>query len=133
MPHCCMLLVLCKLPTCLRRSSPARAPSHQGLLQPCCRLALRWPMLPTCPYAAPVRRKLVLLLRLPPLDTLMWGEGCIISFRSSDRPVDQYTRVLHRVQAPGGSVRTSRDYTICVRDGILTSTAEDKNKVSQCC
>lgn len=84
MPHCCMLLVFCKRPSCLRLSSPTRVPSHQGLLQPCCRLAVRWPMLPTCLYAAPMRRKPVLLLWLPRLDTLVWGEGCIISFRSSD-------------------------------------------------
>lgn len=68
-----------------RLRSLARAPSHQGLLQPCRTLAVQCPMLPACLNAAPMRRKLELRLFLSSLTTLyMRVKGCRISFRSSD-------------------------------------------------
>ena len=44
--------------------------------------------------------------------------------------MDQYTRVLHWVQAPGGSLRTSRGKTICIRHDTLTSTVKEQKQGS---
>jgi len=52
------------------------------------------------------------------------GRG-VYNFFPEFRLVDQYTRVLHWVQAPGGSLRTSRGKTICIHHDILTSTAKE--------
>lgn len=85
--------------------SLARALSHQGLLQPCCTLAVRCPVLPACLCAAPMRRELELRLFLSSLTGA--EKGCRISFPEF-RLLDQYTGVLHRVHSPGGSHRTTR-------------------------
>lgn len=66
-------------------------------------------MLPACLYAAPLRRKLELLLFLPLHITRMRSKG-VYNFFPEFQLLDQYDRVLRRVQAPGGSLGTSRRY-----------------------
>lgn len=90
------------------------------------------PMLPTCLYAAPMRRNLVLQLWLPPLDTLMWGAGCIISFRSFDSWINTLEYYI------GFRPREARSVPVAPRLSVFVTTfwqalRRSKNKLSQCC
>lgn len=116
-----------------RLCSLARAPSHQGLLQPCCTLAVQCPMLPACLNAAPMRRKLELQLFLSSLTTYIWGwRGA--EFLSGVPTLGS----IHWSTTSGSSPGRLASYHsglafIFLHRGILTSSAEQHNKITQCC